>query len=715
MFKLSETFFKVDLHVHTPASKCYTGDKSENGYWEILRSAVKNNIKLIAITDHNTLAGYEKLVKLRDRTYQEYSFIQKYTIPAEEKEALEEKVDLLNSVSIIMGVEITLNPGVHIIVLCNEDRKQGIDSLLNDMGYSSERRGCDDDFVPEMDIKTFLSDERLSDMIVLAPHVDSAKGIWNVLEGTYRAAIFKSSTITAITCNNTSQLNKIRELTRNEPTYKRTKPFVCINASDAHKQSSIGEKHSYFKLTDFNFSDLKKAFNSPEEYISDTERQDFIDYVKKCVEYKPTIYLENTLDLEKACYAILNYGYGCILLGINRDFQQNGIPSTYEKIEEDIDAMFKSIQDNNNSRYVSYKLKLEKLGNGKIIGIILTDSDESRLWIDNSDNIYNYCEKNGYRSAGIREIEEIIRERIIAELQDFEERNNDNIWDAMIKMRHVLNPVSKYALYDKLKSISVPITYYFEIKPITKKNKSTNSTNIPENGMEQGNVYYTRAFSPRLEDSFLRYSCPVYKNDDEEHLQSLFKINSPVIVITLGGGCHIIDSQEECYFECQTPAVILIPNDRFKESCLSLYHIIAWLKSDSFIWTCIQKRNDVNLFSPKVLLNCFIPYEKEYYELNMIEEKVKEILLIEKDFLNQSQTVSEEDDEAINELEKICAKHNEKVNNLSIEIENIVKEFFEITDDENDMISNDLVDANVFQPELSKQENNTEEPELTCV
>ena len=80
MFKLSETFFKVDLHVHTPASSCYTGDKSENGYWEILRSAIKNNVKLIAITDHNTLAGYEKLVELRDKTYQEYSFIQKYTI-----------------------------------------------------------------------------------------------------------------------------------------------------------------------------------------------------------------------------------------------------------------------------------------------------------------------------------------------------------------------------------------------------------------------------------------------------------------------------------------------------------------------------------------------------------------------------------------------------------------------------------------------------------
>lgn len=712
---MSETFYRVDLHVHTPASKCYTGDKTENGYWEIIRSAVNNNVRMIAITDHNTLEGYEKLIELREKTYQEFGFIQKYTIPEEEKAALKEKVKLLKSVSIIMGVEITLNPGVHIIVLCDEADKQNVDSLLNDIGYSSERRGCDNDFVPDMDVKTFLADERLSNKIILAPHVDSGKGIWNVLEGTYRAAIFKSNTIAAITCNNSQQLNKIRELTKNDPGYKRTTPFVCINASDAHKQSSIGEKHSYFKLTEFTFSDLKKVFDEPEEYISDTETQDFIDYVKKCVEYKPTIYLNNTTDLEKACYAILNQGSGCILLGITRNYEQNGIQTEYEKIENEIISTFSDIQEKNNSRYVSYRMKLERLGNGKIVGIIIAGSDESRLWIDNSEVIYNYCEENGYKAAGIREIEGIIRERIITELQDFEERNNDSIWDAMVKMRHVLNPVSKYVLYDKFKSNSVPITYYFNIEPITKENNLPEGIAVPENGMEQGNVYYTRTYSPRLEDSFLRYSCPVYKNDDKEYLQSLFEIKSPVIVVTLGGGCHIIDSEESCYFECQTPAVLLIPNDRFNKSQLSLYHVIAWLKTDCFIWTCIQKKNDVNLFSPRVLLDCFIPYKKEYYELEKIEEEVRKILSLEKDFLRQSQDYPTKDNELNESINNLCDKHNKTVTRISSEIERIIKEFFEITDDENDMINNDLVDTEIYQPNMQMQENDSKETELICV
>lgn len=79
-----------------------------------------------------------------------------------------------------------------------------------------------------------------------------------------------------------------------------------------------------------------------------------------------------------------------------------------------------------------------------------------------------------------------------------------------MKMRCVLNPVSKYTLYDKFKSISVPITYYFDIEPITKKNKPSNFTNIPNDGMAHGNVYYTDVCPPHLENSFLRYSCPIY-------------------------------------------------------------------------------------------------------------------------------------------------------------------------------------------------------------
>ena len=178
---------------------------------------------------------------------------------------------------------------------------------------------------------------------------------------------------------------------------------------------------------------------------------------------------------------------------------------------------------------------------------------------------------------------------------------------------------------------------------ITNDEKTTDLTDIPQNGMDNGNVYYTTSFSPRLEKSYLRYSCPVYQNNDSEYVSSLFPIKTPVIAVTLGGGCHLIETSQDVYFECQTPSLLLIPKDRFINSGLSIYNVIAWLKTDCFIWSCIQIANDVCLFDPKVLFNCLIPYRKDYYELEEIERKVKRILALENDFLKQAQTYSEDE------------------------------------------------------------------------
>ena len=206
---MNNKYYKVDLHVHTPSSQCYKGDKTENGYWQVLRCAVENEVRVIAITDHNSIEGYEKLIELKEKTLMEYDIVKKYDISEDQKKDLYEKVRLFESVTILLGVEITLNPGIHIIVLSDDKFKDDINLLLDEMGYTSDNRGSDTDIVPEKDIKEFLSNPKLSGKIVLAPHVDSDKGIWKVLDGNYRATIFKSNIISAITCNNSKQLEAI--------------------------------------------------------------------------------------------------------------------------------------------------------------------------------------------------------------------------------------------------------------------------------------------------------------------------------------------------------------------------------------------------------------------------------------------------------------------------------------------------------------------------
>ena len=52
---------RMDLHLHTPASNDY--QEPHVSYLDILRQAAARGLDIIAITDHNTVAGYAAMQK----------------------------------------------------------------------------------------------------------------------------------------------------------------------------------------------------------------------------------------------------------------------------------------------------------------------------------------------------------------------------------------------------------------------------------------------------------------------------------------------------------------------------------------------------------------------------------------------------------------------------------------------------------------------------
>jgi predicted metal-dependent phosphoesterase TrpH len=60
-------FIKIDLHVHTPASSCYKGPKKDEEYLRILRFARSNDIKILGISDHNSIDGYKRILNIKDK------------------------------------------------------------------------------------------------------------------------------------------------------------------------------------------------------------------------------------------------------------------------------------------------------------------------------------------------------------------------------------------------------------------------------------------------------------------------------------------------------------------------------------------------------------------------------------------------------------------------------------------------------------------------
>ncbi len=54
-------FYKLDLHVHTPASKCYLDKKQKAA--QIVQAALDMGLNGIAITDHNNAAWIDEMKK----------------------------------------------------------------------------------------------------------------------------------------------------------------------------------------------------------------------------------------------------------------------------------------------------------------------------------------------------------------------------------------------------------------------------------------------------------------------------------------------------------------------------------------------------------------------------------------------------------------------------------------------------------------------------
>ena len=58
-------WYTMDLHIHTPASSDYQQDGVE--YIDILKQAESRGLDMIAFTDHNTVAGYRRLMEEIDQ------------------------------------------------------------------------------------------------------------------------------------------------------------------------------------------------------------------------------------------------------------------------------------------------------------------------------------------------------------------------------------------------------------------------------------------------------------------------------------------------------------------------------------------------------------------------------------------------------------------------------------------------------------------------
>ncbi len=105
-------WFKADLHLHTPASHDY--EEPGVTYLAWLRKVVEQGLEMVAITDHNTVAGIGAIRRELDWLTQLET---QGRLTPEEQQRLQEWRTLGNQVVVFPGFEFTATFGFHILAI----------------------------------------------------------------------------------------------------------------------------------------------------------------------------------------------------------------------------------------------------------------------------------------------------------------------------------------------------------------------------------------------------------------------------------------------------------------------------------------------------------------------------------------------------------------------------------------------------------------------
>lgn len=245
-------YYAADLHLHTPASKCFE-DPSVTAE-DIVRTSIARGLDIIAITDHNTGEWIDRVKEAARGT----------------------------SLTIIPGVEITCSGGsdgsIHLIALFPCDFGTiSIANFLGSIGITAEDFGKEAAISNRSvhDVITAVHD--FGGLPVLA-HANSTHGVLATMRGNTRTEIINHPYLMAAEGTDFENQDKQKRGTRvvdllsgHNESYRK---LAVYQASDnpgktngTHGLDGIGTRISYFKMSEKTLEGLRQCFTDPDVRI----------------------------------------------------------------------------------------------------------------------------------------------------------------------------------------------------------------------------------------------------------------------------------------------------------------------------------------------------------------------------------------------------------------------------------------------------------------
>jgi hypothetical protein len=256
----------MDLHLHTPGSNDY--QEPHISYLDILRQASARGLDIIAITDHNTVAGYAAMQKEVEQLLWLES---RGRIDPLEQRQLDEYRRVLDKLLVLPGFEFTATFGFHILgIFPPETPVSYLEHLLLTLRVPPAllREGSST-VGATSDVLTAYHVINEAGGLVIAAHVNSGNGVM------MRGLDFGGQTRVAYTQDPNVHALEVTDLEKrgnqttrrffdgSKPEYPR--PMRCIQGSDAHRlvresptspYLGVGERITEILLDDLSFDAL---------------------------------------------------------------------------------------------------------------------------------------------------------------------------------------------------------------------------------------------------------------------------------------------------------------------------------------------------------------------------------------------------------------------------------------------------------------------------
>ena len=263
-------WYKMDLHLHTPAS----ADWQEPGasYLDLLHKAEMQGLDIVAITDHNTVAGCAAL----QAEVEQLGLLERLgRIQPDEQRRLNEYRRIGNKVLVLPGFEFTATLGFHVLaIFAPETSVRSLEHLLLEMHVPADKL---DEGATEVGASTdVLTAYRMIDEaggLVIAAHANSNHGV------AMRGLDFGGQTRIAYTQDRHLHALEVTDLEKKgrrttawffsgrKPEYPRR--MHCIQGSDAHRitrdprdpnRLGWGDRVTEIQLPEPSFEAIKAVF-----------------------------------------------------------------------------------------------------------------------------------------------------------------------------------------------------------------------------------------------------------------------------------------------------------------------------------------------------------------------------------------------------------------------------------------------------------------------